>query len=116
MRNAMIAMIAVMSTMFAYVSCANAHDAQSGWKYEPYCCNGNNHTGDCQMIPTKSVRIVQGGYQVTLAPGDHRLVTRSHVFKLPQQTARRSQDSEYHLCLFPDENTPRCFYAPDMGF
>lgn len=106
----------LIGVMIAFASCAYGHDAPLGWRYEPYCCNGNDDNGDCQMIPTKSVKIVQGGYQVTLAPGDHRLVTRYHVFKLPQQTTRRSQDSAYHLCLFPDENTPRCFYAPDMGY
>ena len=95
---------------------AAAHDAPSGWQYEQICCNGNNHNGDCQMIPATTVRIVDGGYQVTIAPGDHRLATRSHVFHLPQNHARRSQDGEYHLCLYPTEDTPRCFYAPDMGF
>ena len=76
---------------------AAAHDAPSGWQYEQICCNGNNHTGDCQMIPATTVRIVDGGYQVTIAPGDHRLATRSHVFHLPQNHARRSQDGEYLL-------------------
>jgi hypothetical protein len=68
------------------------------------------------MISSSNVQIVDGGYQVTLAPGDHRLATRRHVFLLSQDLTRRSKDGEYHLCLFPDENTPRCFYAPDMGF
>ena len=93
-----------------------AHDATSGWQYEQFCCNGNSHNGDCQMIPATTVRIIAGGYQVTLAPGDHRLATRRHIFRLPQDAARRSQDGEYHLCLYPTEDTPRCFYAPDMGF
>ncbi|MGF0538845.1 hypothetical protein ACQQ2Q_12680 [Agrobacterium sp. ES01] len=93
-----------------------AHDAASGWRYEAYCCNGNNHTGDCQMIPSSSVKIIGGGYRVQIEAGEHRLVTREHIYQFPQTTARRSQDSEYHLCLYPDENTPRCFYAPDMAF
>ncbi|WP_234186094.1 hypothetical protein [Shinella sp. NM-101] len=95
---------------------ALAHDAPGGWQYEQYCCNGSSHNGDCQMIPATAVRIVHGDYQVTLAPGDHRLATRRHIFLLPQGTARRSQDGEYHLCLYPTEDTPRCFYASDMGF
>ena len=100
----------------AIVTDASAHDAKSGWSYDAYCCNGNAHVGDCQQIPSKSVAIVNGGYKVTLMPGDHRLATQSHVFKVPQDRARQSQDSEFHLCLYPDENTPRCFYAPDMSF
>jgi hypothetical protein len=100
----------------AFTCPATAHDAASGWTYDQFCCNGNNHNGDCQMIPATAVRIVQGGYQVTLRPGDHRLATRRHIFRLPQDAARRSKDGEYHLCLYPTEDTPRCFYAPDMGF
>ncbi len=109
-----LALILVSITVYAFT--VEAHDAHSGWSYDLYCCNGDGHTGDCQEIPSSSVRIVPGGYQLTLAPGDHRLITRKHIFKFPQSTTRRSQDSEYHLCLFPDENTPRCFYAPDMSF
>lgn len=101
---------------FVFAAPSLAHDAASGWQYELFCCNGNSHNGDCQMISSETVRIIDGGYQVTLAPGDHRLATRSHIFRLPQSTARRSQDGEYHLCLYPTEDTPRCFYAPDMGF
>jgi hypothetical protein len=102
--------------LVAYACSAQAHDAQSGFHYEAFCCNGDNHTGDCQMIPAKNVKITTGGYDVSLAPGDHRLVTRLHLYHLPQRDARRSQDGAYHLCLYPDENTPRCFYAPDLGF
>jgi hypothetical protein len=38
-------------------------------------------------------------------------VTRPHHFTLPQAKARRSRDAEYHLCLYPTEDTLRCFYA-----
>lgn len=95
---------------------AKAHDAPSGWKYDAYCCNGNNHNGDCQPIPSSSVKVISGGYSVKIEPGQHRLATRAHTFEFPQTKVRRSQDGDYHLCLYPDENTPRCFYAPDMSF
>ncbi len=105
----------------AYLVCmpvvpAEAHEAMSGWKYDGFCCNGDSHSGDCQMISTRNVKIIKGGYEIILGPGDHRLITRRHDFVLPQSEARRSQDSEYHLCLYPNEDTLRCFYAPDMGF
>ena len=95
---------------------ALAHDAAPGWDYDKFCCNGDNHAGDCQMISTKNVRVIEGGYQIVLGPGDHRMVTRPHNFSLPQSEARRSQDEDYHICLYPTEDTLRCFYAPDMGF
>jgi len=107
--------------LMAYVSCipvtpATAHEAISGFKYDGFCCNGDNHTGDCQMISTRNVRVVQGGYEIILGPGDHRLITRRHDFVVAQSEARRSEDSEYHLCLYPNEDTLRCFYAPDMSY
>ena len=106
----------ILPAVLAIAGPAVAHEAMSGWQYEQFCCNGNNHNGDCQMIPAHTVRIIDGGYRVTLAPGDHRMATRSHVFHLLQGDARRSRDGEYHLCLYPDENTLRCFYAPDMSY
>ncbi len=48
----------------------------------------------------------------TLVPGDHRPVTRHHVFPLPLTKAMHSGDGDYHLCLFPNEDTPRCFTRP----
>ena len=49
-------------------------------------------------------------------PGDHREITRNHIFMIPQRKTMRSPDGAFHLCLFPNEDTPRCFYAPDMDF
>ncbi|RRN68748.1 hypothetical protein EIQ31_19690 [Agrobacterium deltaense] len=108
--------LTVLFLLFAFSATSLAHESHKGFKYESYCCNGDAETGDCQMIPTRSVRVTSDGYEVSLAPGDHRMVTRRHVFNWSQSQARRSEDGEYHLCLFPDEDTPRCFYAPDMGY
>lgn len=95
---------------------ASAHEMPSGFTYDRYCCNGDGRSGDCQMIPGTNVRIVREGYRVTLLPGDHRLVTRPHVYVVPQTRARPSPDGSYHLCLFPNEDTVRCFYAPPLEF
>jgi hypothetical protein len=108
-------LILLMMVMICAPS-ATAHEAHSGFKYERYCCNGDDQTGDCQMIPMRTVKITPDGYVVSLGPGDHRLVTRKHVFNWSQAQVRHSDDGEYHLCLYPNEDTPRCFYAPDMGF
>lgn len=99
-----------------FATAAEAHEAPSGFTYEPYCCNGDGHNGDCQQISSKTVRPVPKGFQVTLLPGDHRLATHKHVFFVPQTQTMESPDGAYHLCLFPNEYTVRCFYAPPMGF
>jgi hypothetical protein len=102
--------------MVALASGAPAHDAPTGWRYDPYCCNGDGMSGDCQMIPWRAVRVVEGGFLITIKPGDHREITRRHVFIVPQRKAMRSPDGAYHLCLFPNEDTPHSFYAPGMDF
>ncbi|WP_246712827.1 hypothetical protein [Rhizobium sp. BK399] len=95
---------------------AKAHHAPSGFQYEAFCCNGNGENGDCQPIPSQAVRPAGGGYQIALKPGDHRLVTRPHLFLVPQSRALESPDGQFHLCLFPNEDTVRCFYAPPLNF
>ncbi|XKM38408.1 hypothetical protein A4U53_005215 (plasmid) [Rhizobium ruizarguesonis] len=102
--------------VIALATPAHTHQAPSGFTYEPYCCNGNGDSGDCQRIAFETVQPSGDGYQVTLQPGDHRLVTRKHVFFIPQSKAMNSPDGAYHLCLFPNEDTVRCFYAPPIGF
>lgn len=98
---------------------AAAHDAPTGWSYPAVCCQGiagpGGH-GDCQKIAGKTVKIVTGGYQITLAPGDHMLATKPHVFFVPYAEVKQSQDEDFHLCLYPTEDMARCFFAPPMSF
>ena len=82
--------LTVLFLLLALSATALAHESHKGFKYESYCCNGDAETGDCQMIPTRSVRVTPDGYEVSLAPGDHRMVTRRHVFSWSQREARRS--------------------------
>lgn len=72
-------------------------------------------SGDCQQIPFKAVEIVPGGFQVTLGAGQHRKITRHHVYFVKQQDAKPSKDGEFHLCLYPSEDKVQCFFSPDMG-
>lgn len=99
------------------LSCATyAHQAPSGFQYAPYCCNGDGESGDCQPIPSEDVKIDGADYKIALKPGDHRMATRLHLFSVPQSKAMMSVDGFYHLCLFPNEDVVRCFYAPQMNF
>lgn len=83
--------------------------------YDPNCCNGNGMSGDCQAIPARAVKVVNGGYEITLLPGDHRLVTKPHTWFRKVEESRISKDDDFHACLYPDENTLRCFYALPLG-
>lgn len=89
---------------------AGAHEWYSAW-----CCNGDSETGDCQAIPESAVRATNDGWEITLKPGDHRLITKPHRFTKTYGHTRKSEDDQFHACLFPTEDTLRCFYAPPMG-
>jgi len=91
---------------------AMAHKAPSGWSYSGWCCNGT----DCAQIPHEAVKVIEGGFQITLKPGDHPMVTRVHVFQIEMAKTKQSQDQFYHVCLWPNEDTLRCVYVPHMGF
>ncbi|MBB3411243.1 hypothetical protein FHT87_005196 [Rhizobium sp. BK316] len=106
----------VLLTALLVAGSAYGHTAPSGMEYSAYCCNGDGMSGDCQPIPSRSVKAVSGGYQISLNPGDHRLVTRQHVFFIPYDKVREATDGGYHACLYPDEDTLRCFYAPPQSF
>lgn len=86
------------------------------WRYDANCCQYTAEDGgDCQAIPASSVRIVEDGYQITLKSGDHALVTEPHTWVRRWSEVRWSQDENYHACLWPDEETLRCFYAIPQG-
>lgn len=95
---------------------AMAHDAPMQWKYDAWCCKGGTETGDCAQIRTDAVRIVNGGFEITLKPGDHPKVTKAHTFRVEQGHARQSKDEFYHVCLYPTEDKLRCFYSPMMAY
>jgi hypothetical protein len=47
---------------------AAAHETTTGWQYDQFCCNGDSHSGDCQMISTKNVKITENGYESPFRP------------------------------------------------
>lgn len=87
-------------------SLASAHS----W-YDAMCCN----TNDCAPVAATTFRPVEGGWLVTLHPGDHPLVTRPISRLVPYSEARESQDDGFHACVYP-RHTIRCVYVPPMGW
>lgn len=109
---------AIAASLLAYAWGAGEaypHD-HKGMVFDPYCCNGNSTTGDCQEIPQSSVRAAPGGYQVTLRPGDHpKVVKQAHTYFVEQSKVRPSTNGLFYGCVYPTEDTLRCFYAPPPG-
>jgi hypothetical protein len=86
--------------------------SDGGQVYDPWCCNHR----DCAPIPASAVTAGPDGYRVTLRPGDHPLVRSPVSHLVPYGTERRADDGRYHACLYPSQDTMRCFYAPPQGF
>ena len=100
------------AAFMSFLPASEAHHAGSGWKYPPACCNGQTTGGDCEAIPSSDVTIGPRGYLVFIHPGDHHLATRSHQFFIPYGKELPSGDLQFHICLYPNENSLRCFFAP----
>jgi hypothetical protein len=113
--ESVLAILGAAALIRAMTGDAGAHQAPSGWAYPPVCCNGNREHGDCQPIADRTVKPVAGGFRLTLAPGDHHMVTHAHVFDIPQSQAKPSPDGRYHVCLYPNEDRVQCFFAPTPG-
>jgi len=67
------------------------------------------------MIPASTVKVVAGGFEVTLLPGQHRKVTKPQTYFITHKNARHSKDSDFHICLYPTEDRVQCFFAPPFG-
>jgi hypothetical protein len=98
---------------------AEAHEAASGeWLYPAGCCNSaaTAVNGDCARIASFHVVAGQGGYDVTLFPGDHpQLKTKGYIGTVPYATTRDSPDGEFHICLATNGTQRYCFFAPPPG-
>jgi hypothetical protein len=114
---------AALALALMAASPAGAHSSPQGWRYGGTCCSSvepRSHQGDCAPIPDSAVEEIPGGYRVTVRPGDHPLVTREHTWDVPfdrpmapgsaQPAVRPSGDSNWHICLHPNEDTLRCLY------
>lgn len=115
----------LFAAAFAFAAPVLAHEAETGWKYDNWCCGGQ----DCTHIHPHTVRVVEGGYIVTLTPEDHMTARRDHqkFFRSPDADpsndkdmnppeARWSQDSDYHACILPNSQELRCLYVPQTFF
>ena len=77
---------------------AAGHDAPSGWAYSNECCS----SADCAPVDDEAIEEVQGGFRLTLRPGEHPMVKdRPVVVFVPHGDRRiqKSGDWRKHACL-----------------
>jgi hypothetical protein len=110
--RSMASLVCLTALLTGVFGQSDAHTARRGWTYPPACCKGTAAGGDCQAIPHSAVKKGSRGYTVFLHPGDHRLITRQHLFFIPYGNTIPSGDENYHICLHPTEDNVNCFFAP----
>lgn len=103
----------IAATVFFLSRPAAAHTAPSGWSYDLACCSDQ----DCAPISSDLVRITDEGFVVTVAPGDHPLVTvpTTYVFPHGDPRIRFSGDEDYHLCIGAYSKRGLCLYITGTG-
>jgi hypothetical protein len=115
-----LALVVLLVVVSARMLFAQDHDHGL---YHKACCSPADVTtgeGDCDPIPASAVRTVPGGFEVTLRPGDHPNVTREHTWFVTYEDlmvagskmtkVQLSKNEEWHVCLYPNEDTLRCLY------
>jgi hypothetical protein len=93
----------VASSMLFSASQAFAHNAPSGWAYDPACCSDR----DCYEVSDDAVAVVPGGW---------RIKATGEVFR--QLDVRQSQDGHFHRCSLAGRGDTRtiCLYVPPMSY
>lgn len=101
------------ATAFFLSRPAAGHEAPSGWSYDLACCSGI----DCAPIDSDLVTLSAEGYTVTVAPGDHPLITvpTTYFFPFEDTRVRFSPDGTYHLCVSAITQTGLCLYSPGFS-
>ena len=83
--------------MIALMTIAGAaHQAPSGWEYDPDCCGGN----DCEPVEIKTD---SGGNFAVLKNGKKWYIHNP-------RSVRPSRDDNYHVCIH--RNQVWCLYVP----
>lgn len=114
-RIVIVSLIVAVIMALVGIALGLAHESPGGMAYDPLCCNGDGTNGDCAPVPSIGVKATPEGWQVSLKPGDHPLVTAPHEWLIPYSETREATDGQFHACLWPDETTLRCFYAPPFA-
>jgi hypothetical protein len=119
-RAGAILMAASAILTLALATCALAHEAPSGWRYDGDCCSSL----DCAELPPGAVTLEgSAGYRVRLAPGQHPMAPAGGEWLVPHDrrmtshsaapAIRPSGDEHYHGCILG--GALRCLYVPHGG-
>jgi len=109
--------LAIMAFAMAFHVAARlaAHDAPSGWAYDPSCCN----TMDCRPVDGPTDKLGHHSVQVLEVDGGYRISTTGEFISWKSKMIRESKDGEFHLCsrnMGDDNASTICLYVPNRGY
>lgn len=112
----MVLLRTAAAALLLFVAPALAHEAPSGFEYDPECCSG----ADCQPVPDEAVREVQGGFELILQPGEHKMLRQGHpptriFIAHGDPRIRPSGDGQKHACISYGGKYAFCLYLPPGG-
>lgn len=114
MKPALLTQTALVVAFVAFAGKALAHEAPSGWEYDPYCCDER----DCRQLNPDEVH-EDGDYYVWASEKSGA----THRIHRGSSNVRASGDGHFHGCELParDGGMPsvtdyrfRCLYIPLM--
>lgn len=97
--------VAVLAVLVFFVATARAHEAPTGWSFDPACCGGN----DCKPVPTSEITVTAEGYKIA---------TTGEVIPFQSTKVRVSPDGMPYRCSvggLPTGHT-YCIYVSKGGF
>lgn len=89
-----------MAILFVTSSTGLAHEAPSGWKYDPVCCNET----DCGPLDASRIKEVENDFLI-----DGKWTVR-------RADAKLSPDGIYHACFPWKDRGPNCFWYPPSSY
>lgn len=111
----LLLVLSVLLALLVIHAIARAHQAPSGWHYDPECCSGR----DCAEVAPPAV--TPAGLEFLVVPGGHPAATLARrplriVVAHDDRRIRASGDDRWHLCLTLDGRAyVLCVYRPPMG-
>jgi hypothetical protein len=115
-RNALLLAYAIWFGAFLLIvaiSAALAHNAPSGWSYDPACCSDR----DCAPVPARFIRATPAGLEISIPAGAHPFVAGEalrEVVPYADPRIRPSGDGQHHACVSPSRRL-LCIYLPVGG-
>jgi hypothetical protein len=110
--QASIRLLSILALSAVAPSVAPSHQTPTGWRYDGWCCGGQ----DCQPIAQELVTVTPDGFLVSIPSGTHVTANAGAEKLFHYDEVLRSGDEQYHACILPMTQEFRCLYVPPFTY